>query len=375
MSSSGKPYLSVVVPSRNDDHGGNTLRRMQVFFSGLLEQLEKHRIDAELVLVDWNPPAGRPLLRDAIKWPPGLKHCTIRNIVVPPEVHRKFDHGDKAPFHFAAANNCGIRRARGEYILPAGIDLLYSDDLMAFIAGRNLKSDERYRVSRYDVDRNVVRYDTLPEQLDFCRENVILVKAYKKKHAGKARNAFPELHTSACGDFQLMSRHYWHLLRGFREADIVDGHCDGVLSYASYAAGVKEVVLEEPLRLYHIDHDEKYTERTREARFPLENRLSFTSLPAPLNAWVRAAYHRLLTIFGYKTRTSTHGVPTLGFLEYRRLAKEMLRGKRSYICNDEDWGLGQEKLEEHVIHRADWDREYEAPDKGGREGADEPEKY
>src|SRR4030067_966015 len=126
--------------------------------------------------------------------------------------------GANTAFHFAAANNCGIRRARGEYILPAGIDLLYSDDLMAFIAGRNLKSDERYRVSRYDVDRNVVRYDTLPEQLDFCRENVILVKAYKKKHAGKARNAFPELHTSACGDFQLMSRHYWHLLRGFRGA-------------------------------------------------------------------------------------------------------------------------------------------------------------
>lgn len=38
------PYLSIVITSRNDDHGGNMLRRMQVSISGLLEQLEKHKI-------------------------------------------------------------------------------------------------------------------------------------------------------------------------------------------------------------------------------------------------------------------------------------------------------------------------------------------
>lgn len=38
------PYLSIVITSRNDDHGGNMLQRMQVSLSGLLEQLEKHKI-------------------------------------------------------------------------------------------------------------------------------------------------------------------------------------------------------------------------------------------------------------------------------------------------------------------------------------------
>jgi hypothetical protein len=140
MSSVGEsPYLSIVVPSRNDEHGGNTLRRMQVFFSGLLEQLEKYKIDSELILVEWNPPPDRPLLKDVIKWPAGLKYCTIRVIIVPPSIHRRYKNSNKAPFHFTVATNSGIRRARGQYILPAGIDLLYSDELMAFIAGRQLK--------------------------------------------------------------------------------------------------------------------------------------------------------------------------------------------------------------------------------------------
>lgn len=77
------PYLSLVICSRNDNHGGNMLRRMQVSFSGRLEQLEKYRIESELIIVEWNPPAEKPLLKDVIQWPLGLKYCTIRVIEVP----------------------------------------------------------------------------------------------------------------------------------------------------------------------------------------------------------------------------------------------------------------------------------------------------
>ncbi len=50
------PYVSIVMASRNDDHGGNMLRRMQVSLSGLLEHLEKYRLVSELSLGGWNPP-------------------------------------------------------------------------------------------------------------------------------------------------------------------------------------------------------------------------------------------------------------------------------------------------------------------------------
>lgn len=359
-----KPCLSIVVPSRNDDHGGNTLRRMQVFFSGLLEQLEKYRIDSELILVDWNPPADRPLLKDIIKWPDRLKYCTIRGYVVPPSIHQRYKYWEKIPLHFSAANNCGIRRARGEFILPAGIDLLYPDELMAFIAARDWKRDERYRADRCDVDRNVVQYDTLKEQLDYCRNNIILIKSRPRKPPWYTRllsGNLPNLHTRAAGDFHLMSRHYWHLLRGFYEVNvgIAAAHVDGLFCFMAYAAGVKEVILNEPMRLYHIDHEDKTTDRTKGIKLPLENWLSFPFLPAWLNNKIIALYRRLLTLFGYKLKSYVYnGVPTLDFAEYRKMARDMVAGKRPYILNDENWGLGQETLEEFVIGTADWDKEY-----------------
>ena len=61
------PYLSIVIASRNDEHGGNALPRMQVALNGLLDQLERYRIESELILVDWNPPTDKPWLKDIIK--------------------------------------------------------------------------------------------------------------------------------------------------------------------------------------------------------------------------------------------------------------------------------------------------------------------
>ena len=51
------PYLSVVAAARNDDHGGNLLRRLQIFVNALVGQANRHRLPIELVLVEWNPPA------------------------------------------------------------------------------------------------------------------------------------------------------------------------------------------------------------------------------------------------------------------------------------------------------------------------------
>lgn len=356
------PYLSLVIPSRNDDHGGNMSRRMQVSFNGLLEQLEKHRIESELILVDWNPPADKPLLKDAIKWPDGLKYCTIRVIVVPPSIHQRYEYSDKTPINVIVAMNCGVRRARGQFVLPSPVDLLRSEELMSYIASRNLKNDERYRIDRCDVNRNVLELDTLKEQLEYSRKNIIFIKARTPQPRRRLRwfqDDLPNLHTSACGDFQLMSRHYWHLLRGYREGDIPSAYADSLLSYASYAAGVREVVLENPLRLYHIDHDGKFTDSIKDVGLPLEDLLSPSFLPLWFNKKIMALYRMFLKLIGYKFKSSEHGIPTLHFTEYRKIAKDMVAGKRPYIFNDENWGLGQESLEEFTINTADWDKDYE----------------
>ena len=98
-----EPYLSIVITSRNDDHGGNMLRRMQVSLGGLLEQLEKYRIESELILVDWNPPADKPLLKDVVKWPDKLRYCTIRVIVVPSSIHQRYEYSDIIPMNMVVA--------------------------------------------------------------------------------------------------------------------------------------------------------------------------------------------------------------------------------------------------------------------------------
>lgn len=344
------PYLSIVRVSRNDNHGGNMLRRMQVSLNSLLEQLEKYHIESELILVDWNPPTRKPLLKDVIKWPLELKYCTIRIIVAPSSIHQRYKYHDKIPMNIAVADNCGIRRARGRFILPGAMDLLYSDELMSFIASKSLKEDERYRVDRYDVDRKAVQYNTLKERFNFCKKNIIKIRS----HAYQDRQTFfPKLHELACGDFQLMSRHYWHLLRGYRETYIVAHHVDGLLSYASYAAGVKEVVLKDPMRIYHIDHDNDINDRlTIREKSRFEDLLALPFIPWRISNKIALLCQRLKG----KAKEEIRAIPFLSLPEYHSLAKDIIAGKHPYILNDDTWGLGQETLEEFIIRTADWDR-------------------
>src|SRR5271163_2327585 len=133
-----EPYLSVVVASRNDDHGGNLLDRMQAFVNGLMQQCCRHELDAELIIVEWNPPPDRPRLAEALRWPDTNGHCRVRIIEVPAALHQRFQNADRLPLFQMIAKNVGIRRARGRFVLATNIDILFSDELMAHIAAEQL---------------------------------------------------------------------------------------------------------------------------------------------------------------------------------------------------------------------------------------------
>jgi hypothetical protein len=62
------------------------------------------------------------------------------------------------------------------------------------------------------------------------------------------------LHTNACGDFTLMHRDHWFRLRGYPEWEAYSMNIDGFLCYAAHADGLQEVVLRDPMRIYHIEH-------------------------------------------------------------------------------------------------------------------------
>jgi hypothetical protein len=79
------PYLSIVLVMRNDDYGGNLLHRFERAISDLAEVGLREGLQYELIVIEWNPPAGRRRLRDAVRWPQAL--LDVRIVTVPEAVH------------------------------------------------------------------------------------------------------------------------------------------------------------------------------------------------------------------------------------------------------------------------------------------------
>jgi hypothetical protein len=370
-----KNYLSIVVTSRNDNHGGNLMHRTQLFINGLLEQCRRHRIRAELIMVEWNPPTDRPRLKEALSWPKEKGLCDVRIIEVPPEIHRRFKHSDRLPLFQMIAKNVGIRRARGSFVLATNIDILFSDEMMDFLASKRLRPKRMYRVDRYDVPSNVPGDVPIDKQLEFCRENVIRINertdtsipgskteipwTWKTWRVWPITNAtrrfvyallrerdfrtrlqpvqdllFPNslfryfmlqtpvrLHTNACGDFTLLSDKQWFALRGYPELEIFSMHLDSMFCYMAHHSGVREKVLRDPMRIYHIEH-------------------GVGSGFTPEGA--QALYSRI----------DSSGIPRLEDKEIIDMAVKMRRQGRPIMFNSENWGLANEVLPETLVVNA-----------------------
>jgi hypothetical protein len=173
----GEPYLSLVVTARNDDHGGNLLGRMQMFVNGWTTHALRHNLASELIIVEWNPPADRPRLQEALQWPEDFGPCAVRFLEVPPELHRRYEHAEALPLYQMIAKNVGIRRARGRFILATNIDILFSNELAAFLAERQLDPNRMYRIDRHDAMSDVPAGATLNSQLEYCRTHLLRVNA------------------------------------------------------------------------------------------------------------------------------------------------------------------------------------------------------
>ena len=170
------PYLSVVATARNDNHGGDLLHRMQTFVNALAAQCVRHRVPSELVLVEWNPPRDRSRLTEALEWPEPSPWLSARVVTVPPEVHSRLRYAERLPLFQMIAKNVGIRRARGEFVLATNVDLVFSDELMAFLARRPLERSRLYRVDRYDADpADLDPRSSVDDQLRACNESLIRI--------------------------------------------------------------------------------------------------------------------------------------------------------------------------------------------------------
>jgi hypothetical protein len=344
----GGPDLSVVVTARNDDHGGGLLRRMQIFLDGWCEQVHRHGLLAELIIVEWNPPPSRPRLAEALRWSPFARPSSVRIIEVPPEIHSRYQSGNKLGLLQMIAKNVGIRRARGRFVLSTNIDLLFSDDLVRFLASGQLDPRYLYRVNRVDVDANVPLDVSVARQLDYCRQHALRVntrwgtfgaderwwltiaqrvgrwilrrdKRFEDRVrevarlAARIRDLLWPVHTNGCGDFTLMAREYWAGLRGYPEWDMFSIHLDAVLCQMAVHAGAREVVLGRGRHAFHIEHGAGWS-------------------PGEAERFVQ--------------RLRSLGVPFLEVPKYQELINQMRRRRGLQVVNTENWGLATEQFEE-----------------------------
>lgn len=357
-----KCRVSFVVTTRNDGFGGGMLDRLDAFVHCLLALANRHGLDGEILIVEWNPPEG-PRLHDVLELRETSDRMAIRFLEVPPRIHHSLRNSDEIALFQMIAKNVGIRRARGEFIVATNQDILFSDSLIEYLAHGELDRDEMYRIDRWDVPANVPRTPPIDGLLTWCDANLIRVHrwygsfdllgretdrfafsdvtrwlevfAREVRNLHRARRISLEglrnllrrldprrllharsgpLHTNGCGDFTMLSRDRWHALRGYAEFPLFSMHLDSLLCWQAAAAGARQHLLRTPHRIYHIDH---------------------------AHSWVTMDWREKLETFVRK--------PWLDLGVLRQVQAEMLSGGGDLTINGADWGFGGETLPEVEI--------------------------
>lgn len=349
-----RPYLSIVATARNDNHGGDLLRRMQAWLDGIAMQSEMFQIPVELLLVEWNPPPTAPRLKDILLWPTAHAWLTARVVEVPTELHRCYRYAQRLPLYQMIAKNVGVRRARGDFLLCTNIDILFSNEVWKFLAQRELDSRVLYRANRHDVASTVLDESSHSTRLGCCDREIVRINTRfgtRNMHTGEYRSLYPQtvdqlpvvrrsrtpLHFMACGDFQLAGRKLWHDVRGYPELDAYSLHIDSLFNLNAHYGGKGERVLDDNCRVFHVEHGGGWQPEQR-ARSDFFRAMAQRRVPVLSDAALNY----------FNRRVSEVGTPR--------------------VLNNEHWGMAGLDLAEHWPTIAAWD-EAKAPD---RSSADAP---
>ncbi len=331
-----QPYLSIVMASRNDDHGGNMIDRMQTSVNGIIEQSQRFKLKTELIVVEWNKPEGKAGLAEALIWPDHSDYCSVRFQEVPNDIHQRYDYHDLLRFFQMIAKNVGIRRARGQFILATNIDIMFTNALFEFFASGKMERGRLYRVDRWDADEHIPLKLPIDKQLGHCYKNVLrinLKEGTQDFEKGIFYDHFrteighkkPPLHTNACGDFQLMWRGHWHELKGYPELHMFSLHLDSLFEYIAYYAGFEETILKDPMVCFHIEH-------INGASYGQNKKASYLNMRKAIREFRHdelEAFCELMEVFD-----------------------------KPVMFNADIWGLIEDDLPDYLVVRASWDKSF-----------------
>ena len=342
------PYVSFVTFARNDDYAGG-LRKLYWSTRYLGEQCDQAGLTAEAIIVEWNPPADREPLAEALRELSLTPRLAVRIITVPASVHARYAHAALRPMHGAIAANVGLRRARGKFLVLKVADAFYPDSLIRFMAAGSLATDRLYRATRLDVAADAAEALGKPKRdfLAHCAQHVVL----RNQHLPQPRMPFrlPDLFTNACGDFQLLSRERWHQLRGLWESsDVTAFEVDSMLSYSAYAAGIREEMVPEDACVYKISHTRSHGHRVAHPDSRLTKLMLIVEAGLRRIGFGNAHVFWLRALFNYPPKTYSglrKAVYERSLLRFKLLSlfPSLTRLKSAH------WGLATESLAETAL--------------------------
>jgi hypothetical protein len=196
----------MVITGRHDNYGGDFNDRLLNALNFNLARLRERGVACEVVLVEWNPVAGRPFL-----WVVVGQHVAMHDgealtrIVVAPEYHGAMTQNPRLEYLEYVAKNVGIRRATAPWILVTNTDVLLGRAVVEALARGELAAGTLYRAPRYDIkigaDQSRLGWDALEDPANHVRQPVLR----------------PPLYSGGSGDFALGDRALMHAMRGYNE--------------------------------------------------------------------------------------------------------------------------------------------------------------
>ena len=350
-----QPYISLVIPTRNDSYPSNVIEVQNKSLLILQRQLEAARIESEILVVEYNPDPSRPPLHESLRVDEG-RYVTVKVISVPPEHHRRFPYSEKRVFHQTCAVNAGLRRSRGRFFVYRAADHIYSAGLIRFLSNKSLLEDCIYRCDRCDIDR--AGFDAVPaggssqEISAVCEAHVV---EWHRPLAVEPSYRIPSLHANACGDFLLMSRSLWMRIAGLRQGKYpIFLDYDSLALHAAYAECGSEAILPPDCRVYKLSHGLKTVARIQQVwKSPWkrwEQLLSMTGSTTLLN------FSRMIANYPRRIDRTFEGV-LLDSYERHFVLPAFLwaHGFPFTRQNRGPWGLGDELLPETTLVSAEWE--------------------
>ena len=242
MTASASLFVSVVITARHDNYGGDFRERIATPLRFNYERLSERGVPYELILVEWDPIPGRPLLCEMLaKELPDVAERVLRTVVVASQYQVAMTQNPRVPYLEYAAKNVGIRRAASPFVLVTNADILLGREIVAAIADRRLQPGTMYRAPRCDIKLGV---DQIGLQWSALEDRTNQVRQPDLK---------PPLFSSAAGDFLLSDRDTFHRLRGFNEVyRAARAGIDTNFMVKVHGAGIP--IVEIGGSVYHVDH-------------------------------------------------------------------------------------------------------------------------